>query len=222
MKQYTCTICGYLYDEAAGVPNDGIAPGTLWGDVPEGWVCPLCKAAKQDFAEKRATPTAPQQKQPAQDDDGHHLRELTNAQLSAICSNLGKGCEKQYLEKEAALFFKLAEYFIGKSEAITVKSFEDLKSEMNLQLESGFPQASDIAAGRGDRGAMRTLVWNEKATRMLLSILRKYETEKNDMLANTKIYVCDICGFVFVGDDPPDICPICKVPKLKILPVQRR
>lgn len=49
MKQYVCTVCGFIYDEAAGIPEDGIAPGTLWADLPENWVCPLCGAGKDEF-----------------------------------------------------------------------------------------------------------------------------------------------------------------------------
>ncbi len=49
MKQYVCSVCGYVYDEATGTPDDGLAPGTVWADVPESWVCPLCGAAKAEF-----------------------------------------------------------------------------------------------------------------------------------------------------------------------------
>ena len=44
-----CLICGYIYDEAAGLPEEGIAPGTRWEDIPEDWTCPECKASKSDF-----------------------------------------------------------------------------------------------------------------------------------------------------------------------------
>lgn len=49
MKTYQCVICGFIYDEAAGLPEDGIAPGTKWEDVPENWECPDCSVAKSDF-----------------------------------------------------------------------------------------------------------------------------------------------------------------------------
>lgn len=49
MKQYMCVVCGYVYDEAAGLPEEGIAPGTRWEDVPATWVCPECGAGKADF-----------------------------------------------------------------------------------------------------------------------------------------------------------------------------
>ncbi|SUA91730.1 Rubredoxin [Pandoraea pulmonicola] len=49
-RQWVCVICGWIYDEAAGYPEDGIAPGTRWEDVPADWRCPLCDVGKEDFA----------------------------------------------------------------------------------------------------------------------------------------------------------------------------
>ena len=49
MKMYICIICGWIYDEEEGWPEDGIKPGTRWEDVPEDWVCPDCGAGKDDF-----------------------------------------------------------------------------------------------------------------------------------------------------------------------------
>jgi len=51
LKKYVCTICGYVYDEAVGDPDSGIAPGTLWADVPADWVCPVCGVSKAEFSE---------------------------------------------------------------------------------------------------------------------------------------------------------------------------
>lgn len=48
-KKYVCVVCGYIYDEAEGVPEEGIAPGTRWADVPDTWRCPDCGASKDDF-----------------------------------------------------------------------------------------------------------------------------------------------------------------------------
>ena len=48
-KQYMCVLCGFIYDEEKGYPEDGIVPGTLWEDVPFTWICPECGASKQDF-----------------------------------------------------------------------------------------------------------------------------------------------------------------------------
>jgi len=49
MKVYQCIVCGYIYDEAKGDPEHGIAPGTAWADVPADFECPECGVAKADF-----------------------------------------------------------------------------------------------------------------------------------------------------------------------------
>lgn len=48
--KYICDVCGYTYDEAIGDPDNGVAPGTKWEDVPEDWVCPICGVGKDSFS----------------------------------------------------------------------------------------------------------------------------------------------------------------------------
>jgi rubredoxin len=49
MKRYMCLLCGFIYDEKLGWPDDGIPAGTKWEDVPMTWRCPECDAIKDDF-----------------------------------------------------------------------------------------------------------------------------------------------------------------------------
>jgi rubredoxin len=48
-KEYVCVVCGFVYSEADGLPDEGFPPGTRWDDIPANWVCPECGAAKEDF-----------------------------------------------------------------------------------------------------------------------------------------------------------------------------
>lgn len=48
-NRYMCLLCGYIYDEEKGWPDDGIEPGTRWEDIPMTWRCPECDATKEDF-----------------------------------------------------------------------------------------------------------------------------------------------------------------------------
>ena len=48
-KTWMCVICGFVYDEELGLPEEGLAPGTRWADIPENWQCPDCDATKIDF-----------------------------------------------------------------------------------------------------------------------------------------------------------------------------
>lgn len=50
--KYICNICGYVYDEAIGDPDNNIPAGTRFEDLPEDWECPLCGVGKDDFSEE--------------------------------------------------------------------------------------------------------------------------------------------------------------------------
>ena len=49
LKVWQCVVCGFIYDEAAGLPDEGIVAGTRWADIPADWACPECGVAKADF-----------------------------------------------------------------------------------------------------------------------------------------------------------------------------
>ncbi len=202
--RYVCTVCGYVYDEADNTP---------FAELPEDWKCPLCGASKGDFVPERTASSSaePELPTPAETE----LRPLTSAETSALCSNLAKGCEKQYLAEQAEAFRKLAAWFAAQSEAEPDPSFGQLLEKINADLDERYPAAGRVSREKGDRGAQRSLAWSEKVTRMLRSILDRYAQEGDAMLENTGIYVCTICGFVYIGDDLPEVCPICKVPNRK-------
>jgi len=48
-RKYMCLICGFVYDEALGMPDDGISPGTRWDEIPLSWRCPDCGAGREEF-----------------------------------------------------------------------------------------------------------------------------------------------------------------------------
>ena len=219
MKAYTCSVCGYVYDEAKGIPNANIAPGTKWEDIPEDWVCPLCGAGKEAFKEVQAQNSVDTSilEQKVEVD-----KELSPLELSVICSNLARGCEKQYMQEQSDAFRELADFFKSKADESVSNDFDALKDLVMSDLENGYPYANAIAGQKPDRGALRSLVWSEKVTNMLQSLILRYEKEGDAMLKNTGVYVCTICGFISVGDYAPELCPVCKVPAWKFEKVERR
>jgi len=48
-KTFQCGTCGFIYDEAEGLPDEGFPPGTRWADIPDDWVCPDCTMSKAQF-----------------------------------------------------------------------------------------------------------------------------------------------------------------------------
>ena len=217
MKQLVCSICSYTYDEAKGIPEAGIAPGTKWKDLPEDWKCPLCGADKSQFREKTE-----QTKPTATPDKPHVEKELSAMEMSIICSNLARGCEKQYLPQQAEDFRKLATFFRSKAEPAQEPSVKKLLELIENDLSVGYPYGNAVSADKPDRGALRCQVWSEKVTRMLDSLLKRYEAEGDKMLANTGVWVCTVCGFVYLGDVAPELCPVCKVPSWKFEKVEGR
>jgi rubredoxin len=49
LRKWMCVVCGFIYDEALGLPDEGIEPGTRWEDIPDTWTCPDCGVTKDDF-----------------------------------------------------------------------------------------------------------------------------------------------------------------------------
>jgi len=220
MKKFICTVCGFVYDEAAGIPESGIPKGTQWQDLPEDWTCPLCGATKDEFQAQDAAATTTEKKEAGKDDHEDDLRELTVEELSALFSNLSKGCEKQYREEEAGLFSELAEYFISKSEQSQNEDLQSLSPLIKNDIDS-YPNIKNISAEHNDRGALRALVWGEKVSKIVASVLNRFDKQKDSLLEHTNIYVCEICGFIYIGDEDPAVCPVCKVPKMKISKIAR-
>ncbi|MEN6419507.1 MAG: rubredoxin [Clostridiaceae bacterium] len=216
MAKYVCPICGYTYDEATGRPEDGIAPGTSWQTLSEDWVCPLCGAPKSMFeVQSKPTPKSEPAAGVAEALE-EPLRELSVGELAALCTNLAKGCEKQYRAEEAELFSQLATYYESRIPNSEARDFSQLLALIEQELNSEYPAAKEAAAANRDRGSLRALVWGEKVSRILTSLLGKFEKQGGAMLDGTNVYVCEICGFVYIGNEPPEICPVCKVPSLKI------
>lgn len=147
------------------------------------------------------------------------MKELSSGELSALCSNLAKACEKQQLFEQQALFSELAAYYKQTAEPLSGKELTDIRVLAQGDLESALGDAMSEAQAAHDRGAQRALTWATKVTTLLESLFRRYEAQGDALIEGTNVYVCEICGFIFVGDTPPDVCPICKVPKKKLIKV---
>ena len=211
MSKWICQICGYVYDEE----KEGI-PFSLF---PDSWVCPLCGADKASFSPEGGVEEKPQAPMPVIHED---LEELSPGVLAAVCSNLARGCEKQYQAEEAALYQQLADFFTAAAPAAPQNTLEDLSSLVSQDLSQGYPTLHSAAKAETDRGTQRICVWGEKVTRIADSLLKRYQKEGEAFLQGTRIWVCSVCGFIYVGDSAPELCPGCKVPAWKFDVVEGR
>ncbi|NLL56297.1 MAG: rubredoxin [Clostridiales bacterium] len=212
MARYICSICNYMYNEEK--------EKTKLFDLPDSWRCPVCGAIKQEFVKEQesetdvvsvAKPKAKATKVTQKEDT-----KFTNAELSILLANLAKGCEKQYMAKEAELFQELAKFYDKNSETMQENDYNALLKRLNSDIENGFSQSVLAAKVDNDRGALRALSWSEKVSKIVKTLILRYQKEGTKFLQDNNIYVCEICGFIYVGKECPQICPICKVPELKI------
>lgn len=215
--KYICQVCGYVYDEASeACPFD---------QLPDSWQCPWCKAPKTQFkpeqAEAPADAAADLAGADIGADDADSLKQLSPGQLAALCTNLARGCEKQYKAEESKLFTELAAYFTAAVPPAEDASVEALAEQLQDEI-SLYPATRAAADAAGDRGAARALVWGEKVSRMLSSLVTRYLEEGEAMLEGTEIWICTACGFVYIGETPPELCPVCKVPSWKFEKIEGR
>ncbi len=207
MAKYVCSVCGYVHDE----DKSG-----AFSALPAEWKCPICKAGKDAFKLDGDTYNPVKVNKPSVD------KELSAMEMSVICSNLARGCEKQYNEKQAKAFRELAEFFKSKATPVDGEGYKTLLELAEKDINEGFPYSKQVASEKSDRGALRCQVWGEKVTGMLKSLLSRYETEGEKMIEHTNVFVCSICGYIYVGDTAPELCPVCKVPEWKFDKVEGR
>ena len=212
--KYVCTVCGHVYDEEAEkVP---------FSSLPPQWTCPRCGAEKAMFdplEEKKergndgSTNESPEQ--------GQGKTKLSAGALAAVFSNLARGCEKQYKAEEAELFAKIAAFYTSLSDDDdTDASPESLAALAQEDISSTYPAARKTAENKMDRGALRICTWGEKVTRIARSLLSQYRKGGEELLRESEVWLCTVCGFVYIGRKPPELCPVCKVPSWKFTNVE--
>jgi rubredoxin len=215
MSIYVCKVCGFEYDESKGYPSLGIEPNTKWDNIPDNFKCPVCGASKKDFYKKEEESTTISEQKPLKRNNHDNIDGLDPMILSAICLNLAKGTEKEFRAEESSLFLDLGNYFGTK----LIKSTGDLESliyTFNKSVKEEIPHSKEVSKEEKDRGSLRCLTWAEKVTLIMNGILNNFKKDGTNILKGKKIFVCEICGFISIGETKPEVCPICKVPALKI------
>ncbi len=222
--KYRCSVCGYIYDEETGINNTGTLTGTQWGHLPNQWVCPKCRTPKSKFTLLQSVIKLPMKTGESKfiniviEDVKQQEKtyQMSYGELSALCSGLANSCRIQYLFHEAELFTILADYYkshTGQTADVSVNKLISLIDDDQSKL---FPLADDAADAVNDRGAKRIIRWTKGATRSLNSNLERYKSQGDALLQNSNVYICEICGYIHIGDKKPEICPVCRVSDVRI------
>ena len=139
MKKWECIVCGWVYDEAKGDPESGLAPGTRWEDVPDDWICPDCGVGKDDFEMIEMTE--------AETDVPHHQAEDSADHITAPVIILGTGLAGYGLAKE----FRKHD----KETPLILISSDDARAYSKPMLSTGYTKNTEASTlTQADGGTM--------------------------------------------------------------------
>ena len=141
--------------------------------------------------------------------------------MSKRTDELSAAFRSLFKTEEAGMFRELAGYFARIAPPADGAEVEEVAALLKDDI-GRYPAVRAAADGAGDQGAARVCVWGEKVTRMLSSLVDRYLREGEEMLAGTGVWVCTVCGFVYVGEEAPELCPVCRVPAWKFEKIEGR
>lgn len=132
--------------------------------------------------------------------------------LPAIFSNLAKASEKQQLYVQEKLFSELSEGMQMQSPSPEA-TLETIEKQITEDLKNQYPEIMKKAEYAKERGVQRALRWGEKVTVLQKSLIGRYLLKGDEFFVENDLFVCEACGFIFLGNTSPDLCPVCKAPK---------
>jgi rubrerythrin len=136
-----------------------------------------------------------------------------DAIYAAVLSNLSKAAEKQRLPEASGLLSELAARYPLEAEGAPDLAF--VRDQLARDAESGYAAVRESATAVADRGALRAVTWGEKVTKTQKALADRYLAKGEELLEGKDLWVCESCGFIFLGEEAPDICPVCKAPSLR-------
>lgn len=135
--------------------------------------------------------------------------DLSGNALSILFSNLSKAAEKQQKPAISASYAELAEDY---KEAGGSGDFSSIKDSLSASISEDYPRIKAMAEEKGERGMQRALVWGQKVSAIQKSLVERYLSKGEALIEGKDIYICEACGFVFLGTETPPLCPVCKAP----------
>ena len=215
--RYVCSVCGYVYDEAR--------EKTAFSDLPDSWKCPVCKAAKAAFVPEAPKEGLSLRQSPCCSgmntvSEEEHFTKLSVGQLAALCSNLARGCEKQYRGKKRLCSPAWRSTLPRVRRRIRRPPWKPFLPLWQRTSKKAIPLS--VQPPTPLRQGTKRSVYGRKGHKDAAFLLSQYESEGEAFLRDTPVWVCSVCGFVYVGGEPPEICPVCKVPSWKFDQIEGR
>ncbi|HAK47053.1 MAG TPA: hypothetical protein DCO79_14195 [Spirochaeta sp.] len=135
--------------------------------------------------------------------------------LPVIFSNLQKASEKQQNYDSAEHFGKLSEKYYQDAVSGDLRTIKD----MIVTDISSMADIQSLAGENGDRGILRALRWGGKVAAIQKSLIDRYLSKGEALTEGKEIFLCEACGFIFLGNAVPGLCPVCKAPSSRFTKV---
>ena len=138
--------------------------------------------------------------------------------LTAVFSNLAKAAERQQRVAVAERYGRLSALLAGGAEA--GGTLAALRAEVAEDVEQCYPALQSAGTEVADHGVLRAVKWGEKVTTSQRALLDRYASKGEELLEGKQLFVCEACGFIFLGTEPPPVCPACKAPSSRFSAVR--
>lgn len=132
--------------------------------------------------------------------------------LSILFSNLAKASEKQHNKDLFTAYSSLSEEY---RENNNQGDLAGIHKALSDSLEQEYPLLQSEAKSIGDRGAQRALLWGKKVSTLQKSLIDRYLKKGEELIRDKNLFICEACGFIFLGTEVPELCPVCKAPSTR-------
>lgn len=152
-------------------------------------------------------------------------KSIVSGEMAPILSNLAKAAEKMQAPDLAVRFLNLSKSCDLTLDAVdremppVSNTWDSCAAQNQILLTRAFPSIESALEARPDRAVLRVDTWGKKVAAIQKSLLQRYIQKGDDVVRGKDIFVCEACGFIFLGDAAPAICPICKAPASRFVRV---
>jgi len=147
--------------------------------------------------------------------------------LSLICSNYQLASERMHRPNLGKLFSLLSRSFEIQAMNVSVEDekrpvfnrfLERMQESIQDDLKNNYAAGEKAAHAVRNRGVLRSVTWGKKVAAIQNSVIKRYIKSEGSLVQHDQqMYVCQACGFIGIGTETPDVCPVCKAPAIKFI-----
>lgn len=150
---------------------------------------------------------------------------IVSGERAPILSNLAKAAEKMQAPDLAVRLLNLSKSCdltldaVDREMSPASNTWDSCAAQNQILLTRAYPSIESALETGPDRAVLRVDTWGKKVAAVQKSLLQRYIQKGDDLVRDKELFVCEACGFIFLGDAAPAICPICKAPASRFVKI---